>query len=177
MISPARKKWFEEHKEEKQAYDRAYRAKNKEKIALKKAEYAKTNPEKIKISKAKYRKNNAEVLKAKGKEYIRKNSEKITIYIKTYRQKNVGKVRYWAMKRHTAKLQRTPAWLTGIDLERIQNEYKLAALLTKLTGEPWHVDHIVPLQGKNVSGLHTPSNLRAIRGAENISKRNHWADK
>lgn len=76
--------------------------------------------------------------------------------------------------RRAVKLQRTPAWLTDIDKERIQNEYKLAALQTKLTGEPWHVDHIIPLQGELVSGLHVPSNLRAIRGKENLSKSNNF---
>ena len=72
-------------------------------------------------------------------------------------------------------MHRTPSWLTDIDKERIQNEYKLAALLTKLTGESWHVDHTIPLQGKNVSGLHTPSNLKVMRGVENISKGNSYA--
>ena len=71
-------------------------------------------------------------------------------------------------------MQRTPKWLTDIDYERIQNEYKLAALQSKITGEPWHVDHVIPLQGKLVSGLHVPSNLRAMRGNDNISKHNNF---
>ena len=74
--------------------------------------------------------------------------------------------------RRLAKLQRTPAWLTDIDFERIGNEYKLAALLTKVTGSSWHVDHITPLQGKMVSGLHVPSNLRVLPATENIRKSN-----
>lgn len=76
--------------------------------------------------------------------------------------------------RRALKLQRTPKWLTEVDRERIQNEYKLAALQTKITGEPWHVDHIIPLQGKLVSGLHVPSNLVAMRGVDNISKNNSF---
>lgn len=76
--------------------------------------------------------------------------------------------------RRALKMQRTPGWLTDIDKERIQNEYKLAALQTKITGEKWHVDHIVPLQGKLVSGLHVPSNLMAMRGKDNISKHNNF---
>ena len=77
-------------------------------------------------------------------------------------------------KRRALKLQRTPSWLTEIDKERIQNEYKLASLQSKITGEPWHVDHVIPLQGKFVSGLHVPSNLKAIRGKDNISKHNKF---
>ena len=74
--------------------------------------------------------------------------------------------------RRLAKIQRTPLWLTDIDHERIGNEYKLAAILTKVTGSPWHVDHIIPLQGKMVSGLHVPSNLRVLPATENIRKSN-----
>jgi hypothetical protein len=57
----------------------------------------------------------------------------------------------------------------------MENEYKLAALLTKLTGQKWEVDHIIPLQGTNVSGLHVPSNLRAIRAFDNRSKYNRFS--
>ena len=38
----------------------------------------------------------------------------------------------------------------------------------------WHVDHIIPLQGKNVSGLHVFSNLRVIPGEENVKKSNKY---
>ena len=78
------------------------------------------------------------------------------------------------MKRYAAKKHRTPAWLTKIDAERIENVYKLATLQSKITGTIWHVDHIIPLQGKYVSGLHVPANLRAIPGADNIRKRNSY---
>ena len=87
---------------------------------------------------------------------------------------NAGIVNAWNMKRYAAKKYRTPAWLTEVDFERIANVYKLATLQSKITGTIWHVDHIIPLQGKNVSGLHVPANLRAIPGAENIRKRNSY---
>lgn len=177
MISAARKLWFETHKEEKREYDRLYRIKNKERIALKKAENVKNNPEKDRARKQRYKEAHREKVKEQARLYGRQNKEKRASYLQVYRQENAYKTRYWAMKRHTAKLQRTPKWLTEVDFERIENEYKLAALLSQLTKETWHVDHIVPLQGKNVSGLHVPSNLRAIRGCENISKNNSWVSK
>jgi 5-methylcytosine-specific restriction endonuclease McrA len=95
---------------------------------------------------------------------------------KRWKQNNNGLVIAHTAKRRAAKLQRTPSWLTDIHYERISNEYKLASLLTKITGSPWHVDHIIPLQGKLVSGLHVPSNLRAILGIKNVSKSNTYND-
>jgi hypothetical protein len=102
-----------------------------------------------------------------------KQSRKIAV--KRYEQ-NAGKSQKVARTvfRRLAKLQRTPAWLTDIDHERIGNEYKLAALLTKVTSSSWHVDHIIPLQGKMVSGLHVPSNLRVLPATENIRKSNFY---
>jgi hypothetical protein len=75
-------------------------------------------------------------------------------------------------KYETSKVKRAPEWLTDIDFERIETQYRLAEILTKLHNEPWHVDHIIPLQGKIVSGLHVPSNLQVIRGRDNCSKNN-----
>jgi len=41
-------------------------------------------------------------------------------------------------------------------------------------GFSWHVDHIIPLQGKTVSGFHTPQNLRVIPGVDNLRKNNRY---
>lgn len=89
-----------------------------------------------------------------------------------WKKLNKGKNNFYTAKRRAAKLLRTPAWLSNIDLERIKNEYRVADLLSKLTGRSWHVDHIIPLQGTNVSGLHVPNNLRAIPEYQNVSKSN-----
>ncbi len=75
-------------------------------------------------------------------------------------------------KRRAAKLQRTPKWDSESHL--IQAKYQLANMLTRETGKPHHVDHIIPLQGKKVCGLHVFSNLRVILGEENIKKSNKF---
>ena len=77
-------------------------------------------------------------------------------------------------KRRSAKLLRTPKWLSKDYMWMIKEAYQLADLRTKIFGIKWHVDHIVPLQGANVSGLHVPWNLQVIPGALNISKHNSF---
>jgi len=68
-------------------------------------------------------------------------------------------------KRKAAKLQRTLPWLTRRQLKQIEAWY-----LTCPIG--WHVDHIVPLQGENVCGLHVPWNLQHLPSTDNMSKGN-----
>ena len=103
--------------------------------------------------------------------------EKVKQYGNLWKKQNKGIVNAGTAKRRSARLQRTPSWLTPIDFERIENEYKLAAILTNLWGESWHVDHIIPLQGKMVSGLHVPSNLQVLRGKDNVKKANGYLPK
>lgn len=77
-------------------------------------------------------------------------------------------------KRRAAKLRATPAWSVDFFVEEA---YDLARLRTELTGVPYDVDHIVPLQSPLVCGLHAHTNLRVIPAAINRSKNNrYWPD-
>lgn len=73
-----------------------------------------------------------------------------------------------------SKLRRTPDWLSPEDLIKMQEEYMIAKKLEDITGDKYHVDHIVPLQGADVSGLHVPWNLQVIEASENLSKGNRY---
>ena len=77
-------------------------------------------------------------------------------------------------KRRAARMNRTPAWLTDFDKLKIKCIYSVAAMLTRENKEEWTVDHIIPLQGKLVSGLHVPNNLQVMRGSENYAKINKF---
>lgn len=70
-----------------------------------------------------------------------------------------------------AKLKRVPAWA---DHEKIAQVYEYAKAMTWMTNAPWHVDHIIPLQGKAVSGLHVHTNLQVLPGIENAKKGNRF---
>lgn len=91
---------------------------------------------------------------------------------KDWRDANPVKVSAQSAKKRAVKRNRTPPWLTQEHLQQIESVYALAKQLTVETGIVHHVDHIVPLQGKTVSGLHVPWNLRAIPATENLSKSN-----
>lgn len=91
---------------------------------------------------------------------------------KAWKESNKSKVSAKVMKRHCGKLQRTPNWLSKADNFEIECIYKYCGALREI-GFDYHVDHIVPLRGKDVSGLHVPWNLQVISAKENISKGNH----
>jgi 5-methylcytosine-specific restriction endonuclease McrA len=91
-----------------------------------------------------------------------------------YYKENPEKKAALSARRHASKLQRTPKWLTPADWIEMKWAYQIAHDLTVLTGIPHQVDHILPLQGKNVSGLHCPQNLQIITQAENCRKGNKF---
>lgn len=78
-------------------------------------------------------------------------------------------VAHHAKLRQACKLQRTPLWA---DLEAIRAIYVEARRIEMETGVPQHVDHIYPLKGRFVSGLHVPENLRIVPAKVNLAKSN-----
>jgi len=70
------------------------------------------------------------------------------------------------------KNKATPSWLDAIQLAQIQEFYDIASCKSMQTGVEHHVDHIVPLKGDHVRGLHVPWNLQILTALENVSKKN-----
>jgi 5-methylcytosine-specific restriction endonuclease McrA len=107
-------------------------------------------------------------------------SELYKLNIKVERQKRReyyqrNKVDYYAnkAKRRAATLQRTPKWLNACHFMVIRSYYNEAKYLRE-KGFDCEVDHIIPLQGTNVSGLHVPWNLQIIEKSKNRSKGNKY---
>jgi hypothetical protein len=152
----------------------AYNARKKKERALKLEEYAQKmrerraneTPEKraLRLEKAKEKQR---VWRIKNKDHIGIKQSK-----QRYKERNIGKVRADTVRRRLAKIQRTPLWLDKDELWLIEQAYDLAALRSKIFGFQWHVDHILPLQGKFVSGLHVPKNLQVIPWIDNVKKSN-----
>lgn len=114
------------------------------------------------------------------KSWRKQNKEKKYLYDKEYlirwRKENPEKSAIHSSKRRAAKLNATPMWLTEQDILEIDKFYILRKTLEEQTGVAHHVDHIIPLQGENVCGLHVPWNLQVIPASENISKSNKLLD-
>lgn len=73
--------------------------------------------------------------------------------------------------RHERVRLATPAWA---DLAAMRSFYDQARSLSDATGIPHHVDHIVPIKGRNVCGLHVQNNLQVLTATANLSKRNRY---
>jgi 5-methylcytosine-specific restriction endonuclease McrA len=130
------------------------------------------NPEKATAYGRKYREEKREQISASRAIHTAQNKESLTLYAEEYRKANPGKINAKTAKRRAARRKAVPKWLTKIQLQEMQNFYIFASLWSLLTGIPHEVDHIVPLQGKNVRGLHVPWNLRVITQEENRHKNN-----
>ena len=169
----------------KQLNDKKYRSFHKEQIALGKKRWYQAN--KIKLAKKRkllYEVNKEKInakrrlknqLNPEIRASARKNhAVKISIYNKLYRTENSGIIKAIKAKRRAAKLNRTPIWLTNKDFEKIEEFYTYATLFSEASGIQYDVDHIIPLLGKTVSGLHIPENLQIITHKENCIKKNKF---
>ena len=121
-------------------------------------------------------KNNDNSRKEYMRQYAEQNRTKLREIASRWQKENKGKVNANTAKRHTAKMNRQPKWLTKEDKETIKSLYQLAAIYKKECGIDCHVDHIVPLQGHQVNGLHVPWNLQVLPAVENIRKSNKFYD-
>ncbi len=109
---------------------------------------------------------------ATNSEYREKQKVSNRVRSKKHYQDNKPYYHEKYLARAYEEKQATPSWLTEFDRERIKIIYKVRDLLNKKTDTVWHVDHIIPLKGVNVCGLHIPGNLQVIPAEVNLSKRN-----
>jgi hypothetical protein len=113
---------------------------------------------------------------SKCRNYHAKNREKILAQHKLYYKENKSDFISRAAHRKSRKINATPDWLTKEHKQEIQQFYWLAQDLKTVTGESYHVDHIVPLKGENVCGLHVPWNLQVLPADINLSKGNKYGN-
>lgn len=152
-------KWKAENTDKQKAAMRKWWENNKELHNTRVKRWQTDNKEKIKISKAKWEKANPDRVKAKSLRWRLKNPDKVCAA---------------AVTSVLRRAKRVPAWLTLNDKKAIRATYSLAKELSKVYGFIWEVDHVIPLRGETVSGLHVPQNLQVIPKEINRAKRNKF---
>ena len=135
--------------------------------------WALNNPERSRELKQEWRDRNKETVRSYAVYRREFFPAEIAAANTKYREANPEVYTAAAAKRRATLLQATPSWT---DFETVGLFYEFAALLSEATGEPYEVDHIVPLQGDLVSGLHVENNLRVITQNANRVKSNKYEE-
>ena len=121
-----------------------------------------------------YYQRNKEWFSANRKEHYKKNksqeNERGKEYLKHYYQANKAKYREYNRSKKSRMRKATPYWLTEEQHQAIRDIYEYAEDCRLITGGSYHVDHIIPLRGTNVCGLHVPWNLQILPSDVNDSK-------
>jgi len=123
-----------------------------------------------------YNANNKEVNRLRMQKWRKENPEQNKLNARLWQYKNKHKFAAKTQKRRAAKLNATPPWLNEDHKFMLEEIYELRNLRTQATGVVHHVDHIVPLRGAEVCGLHVPWNLQVIPASANIRKGNSYGN-
>lgn len=156
--------YYQKNKEKKKEYSRQYRFKNKNKVAEAQRQWRLKNTDKKRELDRQYKIKNSERVKANRKADYHKNRERYIQQALEWQRQNPGKVKAKNRKYELALKQRIPQWA---DLKAIEQFYINCP-------EGYEVDHIIPLQGKNISGLHVLNNLQYLLKSENCAKSNKF---
>ncbi len=125
-------------------------------------DYRKLNRNRIRENQQRWERENRDHCNAKYREYAANNRERRRELISISTKKKPWKKCAREAKRRSFKLNATPLWA---DLKAIEDIYESCP-------KGHHVDHIVPLQGKTVCGLHVEYNLQHLSASDNIAKSN-----
>jgi hypothetical protein len=160
------------HARREAGYFRGYRKRSSDKIAEARADWVSRNKERLVASNKRYREDNRDKVRQTQRRYREENPDRVSESSRNYREKNRHKYAMYASQRRFVAKQAQPSWLSTDDKKRMELMWGLAELKSYVTGTEYEVDHIVPLQGKTVCGLHVPWNLRVIPREDNRRKRN-----
>jgi hypothetical protein len=121
-----------------------------------------------------YRRENAAKIKKTTKNCKEKNPEKYRQLKKQWFAANKDKKRMYRLDYLARKKNRKPVWFGELDAFVMSEAHNLANLRKHFFGFQWSVDHVIPMRGKKVSGLHVYNNVQVIPSAVNSQKHNSY---
>ena len=167
------KRWRERNLESQKARITAYVNENREKVNLRKRQIRAANKDKVRAQRRRAYENNPEKHRKRVAAFRARKPETVKASRADWKRRNRALATANQRQREIEKLKATPSWA---DLDAIRNFYDEAAHRTALTGQPHEVDHVVPLRGKHVCGLHVQNNLQVIPALLNRKKGNRFED-
>jgi hypothetical protein len=147
-------------------YKQKWKLDNKERLRLKDKDYYQKHKDVIRKRSKNWYESNKEKALEYAKCKIAKDRKKHNKYVSNWAKNNKGKRNAIWAKYYTSKMRALPKWA---NLEKIKNIYNKCP-------KGYHVDHIIPLQGKNVCGLHVEYNLQYLTEFENKRKGNRYGN-
>ena len=161
--------WYTANKERLAKQRREKRLLNPENHKRLSAKYYAANTEKVKIRTAERQRANREECAEYTRKWRRLNPEKAAACDRAYRLNNLAKNVAKVTKRRADKSCRTPVWA---DIQTIEQFYSDAREFKEALGHSFEIDHVIPLRGRRVSGLHVHTNLQILPKQANAKKHN-----
>lgn len=101
-------------------------------------------------------------------EWRARNPDKVKAHKRKFQEENRAHRSFYERTREATKAKATPPWA---DLDAIKGMYELCGIFRR-AGLDLHVDHIIPLKGRSVCGLHVAENLQLLHATANMQKKN-----
>lgn len=149
-----------------------YSSNNKDRANSWSREYRRENLAKVRARESVGRERNREARRESGRKHYMNNSDAIKAKVIEYRGSNQEAVRATRLRVKGARRQRIRLNPSELDLFVIQEAANLLETRERVMGGKWHVDHIEPLLGVTVSGLHNAYNLAVVPATYNLRKSN-----
>jgi hypothetical protein len=165
--------YLERNKDAYKENGRAYREKNRDRLAANQRDYYKDNKDACQAYQRAYYIENHDYVLERQRVYSEQNKDRIKAYFDA--NKEILRAKY--ARKRVSRANRRVNWGEDHSQETRETElrlYEMAVLLEEKTGVEYNVDHMIPLKGNLVCGLHVASNLQVIPEKLNREKRNKF---
>lgn len=164
-------KWSSENRERRNQIAKESRDKDPERQRAVRDRHYQNNREKENERCRKWRSNNPEKMSDINRAYYENHAEERREQARAYRSENPHVTAEMNLRYRTRMAKCKPSWA---DDDKIAEIYRAAKALNEAFGTDYQVDHIIPIFGKNVCGLHIESNLQIITADANRRKSNKF---